>query len=362
MKKSFLFIVPTLSAGGAERVSYHLMRALKSEGHQVAVLAFQPDCNSEYAVYKEITPHVWNISYKGILKSQKVIREFLDTCKPDVVHSHLSSIFGLYWIVKQHLPSCYLVNTVHIKIKESLLARIKSFVAQFWVDRFVAVSHYAQRWHSSYYKIRKNKYSVIYNGTPEFVSDINTLPRRAHKELQIATVANVHFYKGYMHALKVMQALKKQQSQFIYHICGDYQVNSSYTKKLRKYIQMNGLQDHVIFHGAIENISNFYKKIDVFLLLSDKEMLPMSILEAMMEGLPIIASNVGGIPEILGEDDEIDKWGFLVEQTQYQDIKHILNKLNTDVDMYRLYSKKSLSRSQNFSLEKMVQGYRIVYG
>ncbi|HAE40236.1 MAG TPA: hypothetical protein DCG57_16620, partial [Candidatus Riflebacteria bacterium] len=78
---------------------------------------------------------------------------------------------------------------------------------------------------------------------------------------------------------------------------------------LEKYCNNSSLRDRVFFHGFVNDPEAYYDQIDIALLPSLGEGIPLSLLESMRWGIPCIASNIGGIPEII----EHDKNGMLIE-------------------------------------------------
>jgi len=75
--------------------------------------------------------------------------------------------------------------------------------------------------------------------------------------------------------------------------------------ELKRYCRENGLIDRVVFLGYKENIADYYQILDLLVLPSLSEGLPNTLLEAMSFGVPVLASSVGGIPEIIGKDNGV---------------------------------------------------------
>lgn len=90
--------------------------------------------------------------------------------------------------------------------------------------------------------------------------------------------------------------------------------------KLKNQVNSLGIDEHIIFLGHINNVFKFLEHIDLFVLPSRSDALPVAIIEAMSVGLPIVATNVGGIPEMI----ENDKTGILVSP---QDSEELANAI-----------------------------------
>jgi len=102
--------------------------------------------------------------------------------------------------------------------------------------------------------------------------------------------------------------------------------------------------NNVFFHGEINNFNQFYE-YDIFALISDSEGLPLSALEAMSVGLPLILSNVGGCKELIVDN------GVLVKNN-IQDIKKAIIKVLNNKDFFSKNSKKLFNKKFNLNLNK----------
>ncbi|GHT87066.1 hypothetical protein FACS1894137_13610 [Spirochaetia bacterium] len=116
-------------------------------------------------------------------------------------------------------------------------------------------------------------------------------------------------------------------------------------------------QENIFCLGNIPNAGKYNQFADLFMLPSNYEGLPIVILEAMSFGKPIVASNVGGISEIVINDEN----GYTVENTAIafaEKIKYILE----NEDIYTKFSENSLKRfNKDLTVEKMLQGYLEIY-
>jgi len=109
-------------------------------------------------------------------------------------------------------------------------------------------------------------------------------------------------------------------------------------------IKMN-LEDNVIFTGMIEHqkIHKYYQAADIFVLPSYTEGLPISVLEAMACGLPVVATNVGGIPEVITDG----LGGFLVSPKSEKELIKKLNIILTNKYIRMQFVQKSLERIED---------------
>ena len=116
------------------------------------------------------------------------------------------------------------------------------------------------------------------------------------------------------------------------------------------------LKDKVIFHGFVNDPSLYYENIDIALLPSLGEGIPLSLLEVMRLGIPCIATNVGGIPEIITNNES----GILVEPNDKKSLIEAISRLS-DKEEYEFFSLKAFERfKQVNNPENMVDDFEKV--
>ncbi len=119
-----------------------------------------------------------------------------------------------------------------------------------------------------------------------------------------------------------------------------------------------GLKEKVTFLGVQDDVLPMLNEADLFLLTSEKESFGLAILEAMACGLPVVASNAGGIPEVVEEG----KTGFLYEVGDVEAMARGCLELLTRPDLYKTFCSRSRERAvENFHQEKIVKLYEEIY-
>ncbi len=177
-----------------------------------------------------------------------------------------------------------------------------------------------------------NNVEVIYDGvvTNEkwySLEKINALRKKwgiNTNDIVFAVIGRIEKNKGHIVAIKAINEVKKLYPNIRLLIVGNVE-EKSYFLKLKNLVEKYNLQDVVKFLGFVENMSEVYNIIDILLHHSVFDNIPQVILEAMCYKKPVVASRVGGIPEIV--IDGVN--GYLFEPSSINDmvekIKKVLN-------------------------------------
>lgn len=114
---------------------------------------------------------------------------------------------------------------------------------------------------------------------------------------------------------------------------------------------------HVILTGQVEDVGNYLAAFDVFLLPSRHEGLGSILLDALEFGLPIVATRVGGIPEVVEDGSN----GILIEYGDLAGMKAALLRLATNPELRLRIRRANLEKAKLFSPERMAQSYLTIY-
>ena len=146
------------------------------------------------------------------------------------------------------------------------------------------------------------KIRVIYNAVEAPAAGRAATPpeiRRQHgiavDQKVIGVIGRLNPEKGQMIFLRAMKIVIGRCPHVKALLIGDGQDRS----RLERYCLENGLTDHVVFTGYRENVADYYQILDLLVLPSLSEGLPNTVLEAMSFGVPVVATGVGGLPEII---------------------------------------------------------------
>nr|WP_242836758.1 glycosyltransferase family 4 protein [Desulfotomaculum nigrificans] len=239
----------------------------------------------------------------------RTLTKYLHKSETMILHAHSSkgALVGRLAAIIARTP--VVIFTAHNSIfyeewprwKKKLFATVERFLARF-TDRIITVSEALKQELIEQENIPAKQLTTIYNGidTDKFSAQVDTLAIRKSLNIPelgpvIGTIARLAPQKGVSYFLKSASLLKEYQANFL--VVGDGPLRQDLEQEAAEL----GLQNRVTFAGRRENIAEILAAIDIFVLPSVTEGLPLTILEAMAAGKPVVATRVGGIPEAIQE-------------------------------------------------------------
>ncbi|MDD4863060.1 MAG: glycosyltransferase [Alishewanella agri] len=117
--------------------------------------------------------------------------------------------------------------------------------------------------------------------------------------LHIGIVANLQERKGHLDFIEAASLVVKQHPNVHFHIIGGDVFGETREPLLRQKVRELNLTEYLTFHGQVNNVSDYLNELDIYVCASHKEAFPISILEAMAFSLPIVSTDVNGIPEAI---------------------------------------------------------------
>ncbi len=219
-------------------------------------------------------------------------------------------------------------------------------------DGVTAVSRYLQQITLQQLNV-SNHIEVIYNfvDTKKFIPHDNDNQKKKIKK--ITHISNFRPIKNIPHIIQTFYLIQQKISAKL-QLVGD----GPEKEKAERLVKTMKIEDKVDFLGARDDIENILVNSDLFLLLSESESFGLSVIEAMSCCVPVIATNAGGLPEIIKNN----KNGFLVEIGDISKASEIAIKILTDDYLSKRvgeYSRKYVK--ENFSKEKIVAEYEKFY-
>lgn len=292
--------------GGSRSHIVELCKGLAQAGHTTEIICFMEDAVAASAREENIPLVV--IPMKNIfdLRAVEKLKDYIRERQPDLVHTHgvRANFIGRLGGKAAGVP---VVTTVHSSIyqdystplKKLLYHRIEKLTRKY-TYRFIAVAGSLKK-ELEGDGISGEKIDVVYNGiSPDFVKEIQGPSLKEELGVPeetpvIITIGRMEPVKNQEMFLKVCAFLKERGRAFHGVIVGDGPLSGS----LKSSAATLGLEGRVSFLGFRKDIFRLLSGSDIFLLTSRMEGLPITLLEAMAAGIPVLVTNVGGMPEVM---------------------------------------------------------------
>lgn len=354
MKKvKIIHIITSLNFGGAEIMLLDLARGFPQEFFEVKVATVvRGGVLVEDFRAAGIETHIFQKKGKLGLGVIWKLWRFLRREKSDVVHTHLfgGDTWGRIAAVLAGAP--VIISTEHnTNFDEGWMKRKTKKFLSYFTKKIVAVSEAVKNYSVSRDKIKAKKIIVIANGIN--LEKFAGIPEKEFGDPPvIGIVGRLEEQKGHKYLFEALNLIKA--IPWVLWVVGD----GSRKAELERLAKDLNLRERIIFLGARKNIAEILSGIDIFVFPSLWEGLGLAVLEAAAAGKPIVASRVGGIPEIIDDG----KTGILVEPKNVKSLADGLEHvLLGKVDAREMGERAREMVKKKFSAEKMVEEYEKLY-
>ncbi|OGI92610.1 hypothetical protein A2933_00570 [Candidatus Nomurabacteria bacterium RIFCSPLOWO2_01_FULL_46_18] len=355
--------------GGAQRYVFDLATEAKKFGHDVAVI-----CGSNGALVEKLKaqnvrvislPYMQrDISILDEMKSFFFILKILREEKPEVFHTNSSKMGGLGNLAARLAGIKKIIFTGHgweFNAPRPWWQKI-AIMKLIWLT--IALSHkticVSEKTKNDlrHFPFIQNKLGVIHNGIGNFDLLERSAARRvlgvhAEDTLVVGTLSELHPVKGLDILLAAWERFTKKNDGLLV-MMGDGELREN----LEDYAADLGISEKVKFTGYLDNARQYLSGLDIFCLPSRSEALPYTLLEAGFASQPVIATNVGGIPETI----ENGLSGALVPPEDSETLFSTLLLFSQDETLRnRLGTALKETVSGKFSLSKMVEKTLTLY-
>jgi glycosyltransferase involved in cell wall biosynthesis len=294
-----------------------------------------------------------NISPVADWRSFRTLLNLGRIFQPDLVHVHSSkaALIGRLVACLLRVPSVYTVHGWGFgrgrRITIGAFVFVSEWLLAWLTQRFITVSHADLQLGLKFLPIRQSRIQTIYNATPFTPSPAHLRPEGVH----IIMVARDAFPKDYVTLFKAL-------SQVVFDSVTLVGEGTQAPLFIDRAIQCGVDPAKVRFMGVSSRVERLLENASIFVLSSQFEGLPISMIEAMSKGLPIVATNVGGIPELV--QDGVN--GCLFEPGDGNTLAECLNKLSVDAGLRLRMGQASVVKfDQQFSMDSMLKKTLTVY-
>lgn len=357
--KTIAHLILQLDIGGLERVMLNCIRQMQQQSdvkHIIISLTTannfsQEDLSEKVPVYclNKKAGNDWKLHYR--------LYQLLKKTKPDILHSYNLSTIEYHPIamlagVKGRIHAEHgrdINDPKGLNKKHNFLRKLTSL----FIHKYIAVSEELFHWLKTTVGISPHKTQLITNGIN---TELFNIPKQPSKQIRFANIARLSPIKDHKNLLKACQLLQQEHGEkpWSLTIIGDGPLREELTLLTQAY----QLGDRVSFLGARDDIAQLLTQVDVFVLSSIAEGIPMTILEAMSASTAIIATEVGGIPQVI----EPQKEGMLVEKQHSAALANAMAFYLEHTEKVEEHGKNARDKILNaYNEQRMVKDYLACY-
>lgn len=348
-------VIPAFRLAGAETMCENLCVALKNAGQTVIAVSLYTE---QTAITRRLSENGVRIVFLGKKPGfdpsifVKLVKLFKKE-QPDVVHTHI-------YASKYALPAATIagvkkkVHTVHSmaqKEQGGIGKKINAYMYRHCGVIPVALSQEVKKSIHDVYNLPDESIPAIYNGI-DLAKCIPKTTYGINGYCKILHVGRFMDVKNHETLIRAFAKLTTKHDDLRLQMIGEGELQQS----MQELVKSLSISDKVEFLGLQSNVYPYLHEADIFCLPSKYEGIPMTLIEAMGTGLPIIASNVGGIPDMLIGNQEA-----LLVRPDKNEIAEAMEALYSDVNLRKKLGIAARDHSYAFSDKTMAFEYIQVY-
>ena len=350
-------------AGGAERYLYLLAANLSRSAFEPAVILNRNPGLAEFAASLAAANVPVHEASLNLPRSAAGVSEFvshLRRLRPTILHCNLPGPWGAQYSLVAPLAKLsgvrHVVTTEHLPMVPPFTkGRLLKGFASRWIDRVITVSEDNVQYLTGPYRIPRAKIRVVRIGIPRPATDARRSLREelgfAKSDVLCIMVGSLEERKGHTRAFEALAALEARVKLLV---AGAGEMEADYRTKAAAL----GLGERVRFLGYRTDVGTLLGSCDLLLCPSTLEATPYVILEAMAAGLPVVASRIYGIPEVVLDGST----GILVEPSATDELARAIDALSRDRELRARMGEEGKRRwEEAFRIERCVAETEAVY-
>jgi glycosyltransferase involved in cell wall biosynthesis len=364
-KINILFLMIQMAMGGAERLVYNLARHIDRDRFAPSIGWFVQDEPlkefEELGIPLYYIPKRKRFDWEAMSRIAQIVR----TQSIDVVNAHHFMPFFYAYYGAKVVNNAGLVYTEHSGNDILLVTGKWRPIGRYLLkrsDAAVGVSEAVSRTIGAHFGLPPGKIHTIENGV-----DLSLFSRekggKVHPgsrfgfpptDVIVGIVANFRKIKNHLFLLKAFREVEKEKRGVKLVLAGQgFPGDPESTEQvIRDFIRENGLEDNVLLLGYRPDVHELLRMMDIFCLVSYREGLPISLIEGMASGLPILGTNAEGIREVVDPDEN----GLVVEPDDVPGLTQALHRLIGDSDLRRRMGESSRRKAEaQYSLRRCIE-------
>ena len=351
-----LVCIPCLLTGGTEVQTLSLIKALVQARHVVSTVCYFEHDERMVERYKDVGSEVFCLSKDGkrpqgvwttIRFLWKELKEIVRKTKPDIVHVQYMAPGAIPILIFRALGCKTIIATAHTMADIYSSLKLLHFLQRYILTAFICITLRAEESFFGTSQLftkdlqlkKRGNHFTIYNCLPEYIH-IRDISRTFNHSFTIGVVSRLEYIKGMDMVIPAFETVLSQCPQTKLLIVGDGSLRPMMER------QAKGLSN-ITFLGRQpqEELQELYDKIDILLVPSRSEGFGLTALEGMARGCVVVASNVGGIPEVINDEH------LLITDIDSPKIANKIIALSHESQRFIPYTQQMVIHAKNFSRE-----------
>lgn len=378
-KRKILYVVENEFFGGGEQAFAHIINGLNKAEYDVSVACLTSALNPASAVFIEKiekTARIVPLDLRRLVNPLNILRlkSIIGGMGINIVHSQGARADFYARLAARSTGGVSVVSTVATPVEEYNVNFIRKAIyvalnrfGEFSVDRFIAVADHIKRKLMRVRGIPPEKITRIYNGIdaeeyalhPDLAAKVRADYNVSGDCFLVVAACRLSWEKGLFDLVeaagRVAASGGRLEGGFSYIIAGEGPLEND----LKAAVKAGGLEDSFVFTGFIRDIRPLLAAADVFMLPSYREGFPMSVLEAMAAGKPVIASGIDGVNESVSEGES----GLLFKPGDAGALSRAILSLSADRARGLEMGRRGRAMvMEKFGLDKMIKAHEKLYG
>jgi len=356
-----------MNYGGLQEVVRGLAVCQAQSGHSVTIgcwtnVGNHPEAEAQLAVAGARVEYLrrgrnGDMIYGRTLLYQK-LKSYFGPGQSDVLHIHNPFGYYLYGALAARAAGVTRVlNTVHA----TAMFRHRRFGrrgrAQFWAaamlsHRLVSVCDEVEAELCGTFSLPRGKLTVIENGI-DLARFLGVPIRKSRNQVVFGAVGRMSPEKNHENLIRAFAQVRRRHSNAFLRLLGSGPLEA----KLKELAHELGIDECVDFRGFGHDVPGFLKDLDVFVLPSDSEGLPLSLLEAVASGVPVVATSVGGVPRVV----DSTRSGWLSPPANPDALARAMEEALVSGDRIDRGERARLLVEKQYSAKRMAEDYDRLY-
>lgn len=355
MKKKILMISLGKDYGGAEKLIENIVKNSEDDKF-ILVISKKSGFSKKGKIPQNIKVIEVENNLKNIVQNITKISKIIKNEKCNIIHSH-GTPSNLISILIKELCRVKMITTIHSDLNYDFSGnKLKVYKAIekltiLKANRVITVSKDLKNKLEKRAWGKKNNIETIYNRI-NFEENLN-YKKNMDDEIRLLSIGRLEEVKNIELSIDILRKLKERGNKIFYTIVGE----GSSEKILKEKVVRLGLEEDVQFLGYRTDVKKIMNENDILILTSKMEGIPITIIEGFATKMIVIATNVGGIPEMIIDGQN----GILIEESLEKSTEKIERIIKNKEKLEEIKEKAFKTYEKNWKMKNVFEEYIEVY-